>query len=163
MPTDLISLLGVAYCRLGFCAEDLVERAGDAVFCTGVMGRSWVEAALGRLVGGTANDPSSSVRGRFSATFALAGVGLALVFGVDTDAGMVFSPLRATILGTGFFLMTGGSVILDFTSIAVAFGVSLRSFFSALVRFGGRRRIWPTTCALGFENFSLTIILGSVV
>ena len=119
------------------------------------------EPALGRLVGGTVKVASSSGRGRFSATFVLAGVGFAPAFGVGT-AGVVASPRRAAAFGTGFFLMTGGSVTLGCVSIAVALGASWRSFFSALARLDGRRRIWPTTGALVFENFSFTSILGSV-
>lgn len=127
-----------------------------------VTGGSFVELARGRLAGGTAKEQSSSVRSRFSTTLALAGVGFALVVGVEVDAGVVGSVRRAVILGTGFFLITGGSVTLGWLSVAVAFGVSVRSFFSALERFGGRRRIWLTTCAFGFENFSFTIILARV-
>lgn len=75
--------------------------------CMGVLGRSSAELALERLGGGTAMEPSSSVRGRFSATLALEGVGLVLVPGVETGKGVVASPRRAATLGMGFFLITG--------------------------------------------------------
>lgn len=122
-------------------------------------GVSCVELGLGRLAGGTGNEPSSSGRSRFSAALALAWAGFATVLGVDVGADAAVSARRVAVLGAGFFLMTGGSVTLGWLSGAAAFGASLRSFFSALERFGGRRRIWLTTCALDFENFSLTIIL----
>jgi hypothetical protein len=160
MLTDLRSRLGVAYCVWLFWALDLLDGAGEATCCTGVMGRSSVELALGRFAGGTANDASSSVRGRFSVTLVLVGAGLVDALGVDAGTGVVASPRRAATLGIGFFLMTGGPV--TFGWVSAAFDASLRSFFSAFPLLAGKRRIWPTTGAFVFENFSFTTMLGSV-
>lgn len=114
MLTALASFFGVKYTDSFFCALALVEGAGDKVCCTGVIGRSCVDSARGRLEG-TANDASSSTRGRFSRGLVVVGVGLVLTvvltLGMGVVVGVAVSPRRAAFFGMGFFLMIGPSVL----------------------------------------------------